>query len=81
MANHPEIQSKLHRELVDKFPDEANIYQKETMDLSYLDAIIRETMRLMPMIPGKCKSLDDVLIYNRQCGVRRSAGTIFCRGC
>lgn len=56
LANHPEIQSKLHRELVDKFPDEANIDQKEMMDLPYLDAVLRETMRLMPMIPGKWQS-------------------------
>jgi cytochrome P450 len=52
LANHPDVQSKLHRELVDKFPGVADIDQKQMMDLPYLDAVIRETMRLMPMIPG-----------------------------
>lgn len=64
LANHPEIQKKLHRELVEKFPDEDNIDQKEMMDLPYLDAVIRETMRLMPMIPGGFTFLDFAIAYN-----------------
>ena len=46
------MQEQLHQELVDKFPDANDIDQKQMMDLPFLDAVIRETVRLMPMIPG-----------------------------
>jgi cytochrome P450 len=57
LANHPDVQAKLRQKLVNKFPDSANIDQKEMMDMPYLDAVIRETMRLMPMIPGTLPTL------------------------
>ena len=52
LSKNPEVQKQLHQELVDKFPDANDIDQKQMMDLPFLDAVIRETMRLMPMIPG-----------------------------
>jgi cytochrome P450 len=64
LANHPDIQAKLHQELVDKFPDPATIDQKEMMDMPYLDAVLRETMRLMPMIPGTTNPLSAYHCFN-----------------
>jgi cytochrome P450 len=52
LARNPEVQAKLHQELVDNFPDADNIDQKEMMNLPYLDAVLRETMRLVPMSPS-----------------------------
>ncbi|CZT24398.1 uncharacterized protein RCC_10123 [Ramularia collo-cygni] len=52
LARHPEAQQKLRMELEHVFPDGENIDEKKLMDLPYLDAVLRETMRLMPMIPG-----------------------------
>ncbi|KAK4621262.1 Cholesterol side-chain cleavage enzyme, mitochondrial [Fulvia fulva] len=57
LAYHPEIQHKLRKELKTAFPDSANIDEKEMMDLPMLDAVLRETMRSMPMIPGPLERL------------------------
>lgn len=62
LAYHHEIQAKLRQELEEVFPDVDNIDEKKMMDLPYLDAVLRETMRLMPMIPGK-RSLTVVLHF------------------
>jgi cytochrome P450 len=45
-------QSRLREELTTAFPDENDIDIKKTMDLPFLDGVIRETMRMYPMIPG-----------------------------
>jgi cytochrome P450 len=45
-------QKKLCDELSAAFPDVATMDIKKTMDLPYLEAVIYETMRMFPMIPG-----------------------------
>ncbi|KAK4959165.1 hypothetical protein LTR10_003964 [Elasticomyces elasticus] len=50
LTHHPEASEKLRMELAEAFPGEME--EQKLMDLPYLDAVIRETMRLMPMIPG-----------------------------
>ncbi|GKU13718.1 unnamed protein product, partial [Fusarium langsethiae] len=52
LARHPEAQKKLSAELAEAFPDPTQLDIKETLSLPYLDGVIRETMRLYPMIPG-----------------------------
>ena len=52
LAYHSEAQIKLRKELDDTFPDFNDVDEKRFMDLPYLDAVLRETMRLRPMIPG-----------------------------
>ena len=52
LANHPEAQVKLRQELFDIFPDPTRLDMKATQHSDYLDAVIKETMRLWPMIPG-----------------------------
>ncbi|KAG4444239.1 hypothetical protein IFR05_000336 [Cadophora sp. M221] len=52
LTRHPDAQDKLYRELSEAFPDVSSMDIKDTMDLPYLDAVIRETMRMYPMIPG-----------------------------
>ncbi|KAH6689896.1 putative cytochrome P450 [Plectosphaerella plurivora] len=47
-----EAQRKLHAELDEAFPSPDSFDIKTTMNLPYLDGVIRETMRLFPMIPG-----------------------------
>lgn len=45
-------QERLHNELRELFPDDGKMNLEETTDLDFLDAIIRETMRLYPIVPG-----------------------------
>jgi hypothetical protein len=52
LAQHPEHQKKLRRELFETFPDASDINLMATPNLPYLDSVIKETMRLWPMIPG-----------------------------
>lgn len=52
LAHHPDVQTKLRQELEDVFPDVNEIDERKLMELPYLNGVIRETMRLMPMIPG-----------------------------
>lgn len=52
LANHPEAQARLRKELFDIFPHSAQLDMKATQRSEYLDAVIKETMRLWPMIPG-----------------------------
>lgn len=52
LTRHPEAQAKLRAELMDAFPDPSQLDIKETLSLPYLDGVVRETMRMYPMIPG-----------------------------
>ncbi len=52
LTRNIEAQNRLHKELDVEFPDAGNIDMKRMMDLDFLDCVIRETMRMYPMIPG-----------------------------
>lgn len=52
LANHPSAQQKLRDELFEVFPDPSRLEMRASQNSEYLDAVIRETMRLWPMIPG-----------------------------
>lgn len=51
LSQHSEAAEKLRKELEYTFPT-GEIEEPKLMDLPYLDAVIRETMRMLPMIPG-----------------------------
>lgn len=52
LARHVEIQEKLQEELSVAFLDRNILDIRLAMDLPLLDGVIRETMRMYPMIPG-----------------------------
>jgi cytochrome P450 len=52
LTNHPDIQGKLRQELFETFPDARDLDMRKSQDLPYLNAVIQETMRVWPMIPG-----------------------------
>lgn len=47
-----DAQQRLRKELMEAFPNMDDIDIKRSIDLPFLDGVIRETMRLYPMIPG-----------------------------
>lgn len=51
-TRHPEAQDRLHEELRGAFPDVSNIDIRHAIELPYLDGVVRETMRMFPIIPG-----------------------------
>jgi cytochrome P450 len=52
LTRHPAAQDRLHKELFDANPDLATADITKSTDLPFLDGVIRETMRMYPMIPG-----------------------------
>ncbi|KAI5205033.1 hypothetical protein E4T39_03150 [Aureobasidium subglaciale] len=52
LTNFPSVQKKLRQELFEAFPDAGELDMRKSQDLPYLDAVIKETMRMWPMIPG-----------------------------
>lgn len=52
LTRHPKAQSRLRKELFEAFPDTSDIQITKTVELPFLDGVIRETMRMYPMIPG-----------------------------
>lgn len=52
VARHEKEQKHLRQELFHIFPNSEDIDPTQMMDLPYLDGVLRETMRLFPMIPG-----------------------------
>jgi cytochrome P450 len=52
LTRHPEVQNNLRQELREAFPSLENMDIRRTMDLPLLDSVIRETMRMFPMLPG-----------------------------
>lgn len=75
LTQHPAAQRALRAELRAAFPDrDATIAGKQLLRLPYLDAVLRETMRLHPVIPGpqERRLAADV----RAAGLRVPAGAI-----
>lgn len=52
LARSRDAQDKLRQELCQALPDSDDIDPRKTMDLPYLEAVLKETMRMFPMIPG-----------------------------
>ena len=52
LTNNPEAQRKLREDLFALYPDPAKMDLRETQHSRWLDAVITETMRMWPMIPG-----------------------------
>ncbi|KAH7099367.1 cytochrome P450 [Auriculariales sp. MPI-PUGE-AT-0066] len=59
LASHPEVQSKLRAELASRLaPDARPDYRTLTKDLSYLDAVVQESLRVLPPVPMTYRKTD-----------------------
>jgi cytochrome P450 len=52
LALNQDLQTQLHQELVDVFPDAQSVTLAGSQEIPLLRAVVRETMRLYPVIPG-----------------------------
>lgn len=56
LATHPEIQEKAFAELKEVFySEDVEITYDNITKLDYLERIIKESLRLCPVVPGECK--------------------------
>ena len=52
LAMHPEIQEKVYKELRQVFPEqESDVSYDDITNLTYLEMVIKESMRIIPVIP------------------------------
>lgn len=52
LAMHPEVQEKLHHEIMEYAPNaDEDITLEQLSNMKYLDAILYETIRLLPVVP------------------------------
>ncbi|KAI9296044.1 cytochrome P450 [Neoconidiobolus thromboides FSU 785] len=53
LANNPDVYEKVEKEIHDTFPDKRSIdYTKIKSECHYLNAVIHESMRIIPVAPG-----------------------------
>lgn len=60
LAIHPDIQSKVYDEIYDVFGDgDQTITTEDTTKLVYLEQVLKETLRLFPVLPVVFRELQD----------------------
>ncbi|PRP77419.1 hypothetical protein PROFUN_14272 [Planoprotostelium fungivorum] len=72
LAENPQVQDKLRRELLEAFPEDRDLSYDEINSLPYLTAVTREVLRLDSPVPSTSRQAqkDDVL-----CGYDIPKGT------
>lgn len=67
LAQHPEIQEKLRREITEARTEKGDLPYDELISLPYLEAIVRETLRLYPPVSFLTRTCARVLTLFFQC--------------
>ncbi|XP_026323157.1 uncharacterized protein LOC113232603 [Hyposmocoma kahamanoa] len=59
IGSHPEVQDNIYRELEDVFGDsDRDVDKHDLCKLMYLEAVIKESMRVIPIVPVIARQLD-----------------------
>lgn len=59
LATHPEVQERAVEELKEVFySEDVEISYENITKLDYLERVIKESLRLCPVVPSKIKSFD-----------------------
>ncbi|XP_030855600.1 cytochrome P450 4V2 isoform X2 [Strongylocentrotus purpuratus] len=65
IGQHPTVQARLHDEIDQVFGDsERPITSDDLSELSYLSCVVKESLRLLPSVPGIGRDLDEDIIVN-----------------
>lgn len=51
IAKHPDVQKKIHSEILEKIDVDQKLTMRELGKLSYLELVIKESLRLFPSVP------------------------------
>ncbi|KAJ8732341.1 hypothetical protein PYW08_015071 [Mythimna loreyi] len=74
LSRHPEVQEKIYKELQLVFADsDRPITYEDLPHLKYLDAVIRETLRLYPPVPVITRKVEKDVVL--PCGIKLVPGT------
>ncbi|KAJ8732429.1 hypothetical protein PYW07_015028 [Mythimna separata] len=74
LSRHPEVQEKIYEELQQVFADSERLITFEDLPrLKYLDAVIRETLRLYPPVPVIVRKVEKDVVL--PCGIKLVPGT------
>ncbi|KAG8270533.1 hypothetical protein J6590_083705 [Homalodisca vitripennis] len=52
LANHPDVQEKIYREILQKVEDPSNVTLSDLRSLTYMEQTLMECMRLYPSVPA-----------------------------
>ncbi len=62
MAKNPEVQEKLHQEVLTHLPTKSSKLNKNALDkMPYLRAVIKETLRVTPPVTVMARVIDEPL--------------------
>lgn len=67
IGRHPDIQEKLHREVDDIFGDDhdRDVTKEDLQQMTYLEAVLKETLRLYPPAPMIIRMLTEDLVLDK----------------
>lgn len=66
IGHHPDVQEKLHMELDDIFGDDhdRHVTKDDIHRMTYMEAVIKETLRLYPSAPSMYRTLTEELVLS-----------------
>lgn len=62
---HPDMQQRAHEEILEVYGSETELTFDKLADLKYLDAVIKETLRLCPSVPIHSRVMTNDLPFGK----------------